>query len=470
MLAFEGIFCVATALLLLLWVVDRRYAAAVLVTAVAWLAHVMLDGWRWQMIPAYTVAALFIVLTIVRPTPRPWLRAVAASVATVIWASAPFLAWQLPVLALPAPDGPHPVGTVRYAVIDASREEAFHPDPQAGRELVVEVWYPGSPQDLGGYPAVPLWHELYRGEFDWVGVFTAYLGKMQTHGHRGLPVPAGEQFPLVLYNHGLATFTGDNTLLMEHLASHGYVVVSVSHPHYALRVDLPSSGPQVIDFGRAFAGMPEQDAAAMAERLGRAKTREARAAITLPFVEANPVFNRIVETWVADTRAVLDDLRNRPDLSFAASVDPSRVGVIGMSFGGATAAEFCKQDARCVAGINIDGTQYGSRQRQPLTVPFMMLSSSDGMGQNEFLWLASVAEFHEHIVADAKHADFTDFTLTGPLLRMFGLLGSIPGERMLDITHSSVRGFLDRYLKRIDAPTFDESAFPEVRVATRNLD
>jgi hypothetical protein len=44
---------------------------------------------------------------------------------------------------LPAPTGPHPVGTVSLHLVDESR-----PDPVAGRghhrELMVSVWYPST--------------------------------------------------------------------------------------------------------------------------------------------------------------------------------------------------------------------------------------------------------------------------------------------------------------------------------------
>ena len=141
-----------------------------------------------------------------------------------------------------------------------------------------------------------------------------------------------------------------------------------------------------------------------------------------------------------------------------------------MSFGGATAAEFCKKDSRCKAGINIDGSQYGELQRQPLTVPFLMFSSADGAGQNEFLLLDSQAEFHEYVVWGARHGDFTDFTMLAPLLKRFDMLGSIPGERMIEITNIAVREFLDRYLKELTSAGIATTEFPEIEFTFRNTE
>lgn len=55
-------------------------------------------------------------------------------------------------LTLPAPTGPHPVGTVPLHLVDRSR-----PDPVAGpghfRELMATVWYPA--RNVGRFPVAP---------------------------------------------------------------------------------------------------------------------------------------------------------------------------------------------------------------------------------------------------------------------------------------------------------------------------
>jgi len=53
----------------------------------------------------------------------------------------------------------------------------------------------------------------------------------RAHGiARGAPAAAG-RFPLLVFNHGAGSYREQNTFLMEHLASSGYVVASVAHPH-----------------------------------------------------------------------------------------------------------------------------------------------------------------------------------------------------------------------------------------------
>ena len=52
-------------------------------------------------------------------------------------------------------------------------------------------------------------------------------------------------------------------------------------------------------------------------------------------------------------------------------IDADRIGLVGMSFGGGAVTELCKSDARCRAGLNIDGGTFGRRQREPLQLPFL---------------------------------------------------------------------------------------------------
>src|SRR5207249_12323590 len=63
---------------------------------------------------------------------------------------------------------------------------------------------------------------------------------------------------------------------------------------------------------------------------------------------------------------------------FTGRLDMSRVGVFGHSLGGATAAQFCHDDSRCKAGIDVDGAPLGSVIRDGIPRPFMFLLSEHG--------------------------------------------------------------------------------------------
>lgn len=98
--------------------------------------------------------------------------------------------------------------------------------------------------------------------------------------------------------------------------------------------------------------------------------------------EQNRLTNALMTVWSADTHFVLDQLeqlnRSDPSNTFTGRLNLQAVGIFGHSFGGATAAQFCHDDNRCKAGIDIDGAPYGSVVRESLHQPFLFLTSDHG--------------------------------------------------------------------------------------------
>lgn len=94
--------------------------------------------------------------------------------------------------------GPYRVGSMTIIIVDTDRD----------RTLVTEVWYPAAVQDGLPAPEYPS------------GAVTVAIRDAK-------PVP--QQFPLVIFSHGLASIREQSTFLTEHLASHGYVVASPDH-------------------------------------------------------------------------------------------------------------------------------------------------------------------------------------------------------------------------------------------------
>ncbi|MGB3786915.1 MAG: hypothetical protein WA949_02820, partial [Phormidesmis sp.] len=48
----------------------------------------------------------------------------------------------LPVFRFPYPSGSYKIGTLTYHWVDTNRPEVFSTDPNARRELMVQIWYP----------------------------------------------------------------------------------------------------------------------------------------------------------------------------------------------------------------------------------------------------------------------------------------------------------------------------------------
>ena len=145
---------------------------------------------------------------------------------------------------------------------------------------------------------------------------------------------AGASAPVVNYS-----------TLAEDLASHGYVVLAFDAPY--------RTGQVVFPDGRVIARPPKNNPELFS---GAELTRLA---------------DKLLAAWTADIGFVLDRLvqwnASSTSGKFAGRLDMTRVGVFGHSLGGATVAQFCSEDSRCKAGIDIDGSLHGSSFRKVST-------------------------------------------------------------------------------------------------------
>jgi predicted dienelactone hydrolase len=107
----------------------------------------------------------------------------------------------------PDTTGPWFVGHRQLASADASRGD---------RPLPLEVWYP---VDAADARRTPFTHYVLMGP----------LGITSDLAHEGVPISAAGVRPLVVFSHGSGGLAIQSIRLMEHLASHGFVVVAPNH-------------------------------------------------------------------------------------------------------------------------------------------------------------------------------------------------------------------------------------------------
>ena len=94
--------------------------------------------------------------------------------------------------------------------------------------MTVKVWYPSDRRsDPEPY--------FLKAEADFVTKYLQFplmYKDLKTNGGRDLPVSSKEnRYPVLIFSHGWGEHYSQNTILMEELASHGYIVFSIAH-HY----------------------------------------------------------------------------------------------------------------------------------------------------------------------------------------------------------------------------------------------
>lgn len=502
MQSFEALFLVVLAIAIVRIVVGSkftwpRYSAITGVAAILLIVGLIVEGWRWQLLPAY-VGFVFIVMGSLKGADtKPIWRLLAALPLILMVGCSALLAQLMPIVSLPAPTGPYAVGTFDFSITDPSRIERYA--PERNRELYVEVWYPAHRASSQTYRVRTLFHNLYEGRYNQTSFLFGYLKRVDTHSRVGAPVAEkGERaFPVLLFNHALDFgFTAQNQRLMEHLASHGYVIFSIAHPYQTAKVNLAKAGtvfranglpsdlvlPRqeltkgvvstvfdethdirkvsqlkslLLPMAEQFLALNEADKAAFLRRaVDSPEIKPFRQFVTEDLLADFFYYdyerdNSLVQYWVEDNQFIADSLADlqTPVAGLAESLDAGRMGVIGMSYGGAAVGEFCKIDRRCKAGVNLDGTQFGRHWDRRMPGPFLMFYNDEHQGGNDYAYLPSVADFWDYRVKGSTHVDFTDFAYLWPILKLVGFSGSIDGTRMMEILNTVTLDFFDHYLK-----------------------
>ncbi len=284
------------------------------------------------------------------------------------------------------PSGPYRVGFRTIFRFDASRTwrqtrdymGKFSPD-RDGRPIQLNVWYPASTEPPGRQMTVGAYIDQaapsaafaplnsimrQRTLENWEGsVPPAQLPVLRAtpvNAWAGTREAAG-RFPVVLYFGGLNADVNSNTVLAEFLASHGYVVTSISLIGPTEQQPSQSRAPSDLD----------------------ASVRDMEFALGLLRVETH--------------------------------ADLTRLSVMGHSLGGVEAAIFAMRNGNVSAVVGLDGTYgfkgstrvlTGSYGYGPWNMRADFLDLRRAQGQQEAdLDLSAVRSFH--------HADLTLVTMTG---------------------------------------------------------
>ena len=373
---------------------------------------------------------------------------------------------------LPTPTGKFAVGRAIYDWTDDATLDKLAPVPGTKRELLIWIWYPSAPAESAAMTDDYVPAQLRPKGNDAGGalfkLLTRDLSKVHGHSTRDADVSAQQRsYPVVIMRAGASSEVTNYTTLAEDLASHGYVVVGFDAPYRTRVVVFPD--------GRVMRRLPENNPENCLGMTGQ---------------EQHRCVDRLLNAWTADSAFVLDRLQqlNTTDSSsssfsrFTGRLDMTRVGVFGHSFGGATTAQFCHEDSRCKAGIDVDGAPHGSVVGEGIARPFMFLlsdHSSESDPDTRQVW-ANIQSIYDRLppggrvrisIRGANHFLFSDdgaLLKSHIVLRTLRVLGivRIDGRRQLAITTYCVHSFFDAYLKGTGAPRLKISSplYPEIEL------
>jgi hypothetical protein len=222
--------------------------------------------------------------------------------------------------------------------------------------------------------------------------------------------------------------------------SHGYIVVGLDAPYRTFLV--------VLHDGRVIERVPT----ANLDLAGDAGARL--------------LAEKLLPMWTADINFVLHQLEGLnaadPTGRFTGRLDFQRLAAFGHSFGGAQALQFCHEESRCRAAIDIDEIPFGTVIRDGLSKPGMILLSDHRREKADATTKQIFTDFRSIYarlptgyfitIYGANHFTFSDQILLKSrlvisALRAARVFGHLESHRGLAITTDYVHAFFDVYLK-----------------------
>jgi dienelactone hydrolase len=406
----EALFTSATILVLIMrWLQPRnRQVSATMLAMIGILAalHVIFDGWRWEMIPAYVMGAVAMWI-FSRDLQRVsgakagessrWM-AVPSTGQRVVWGAALAIAavcamvipaWAFPRIALPEPDGLYDVGRLDLSFTDAAR---------SNRAIDVTVWYPAEAPNGRAISYHPdpgvLGSGLARGT-SLPGFTFRNLTAARTYATNAPRFSSREgRSPMVI----VASDSGGNryegTALFQRLASNGYVVASVG------------------------ADGSTTDPASVTERAG-----------DLAFILSKLV--------ALPAGGAIDTLTTH--------VRIDRIAVMGRGTGASAAMELAATESRINAVVAIAPSELGESARGGVRRPMLVFTVRDSMPAIDDALRYGGTEAR---LEGATDATLSDRALLGtPVTRMLGITSTDSPQDVHAAVSALTMRFLDQYLK-----------------------
>lgn len=323
--------------------------------------------------------------------------------------------------------GEYPVQETSVILVDRSRTDPFEQDGSF-REMPVHIYYPKTT----------------------VGI--------------------SDSLPLVVFSHGAFGYYQSNTSTYMELASNGYVVVSLDHPHHSLFTKDTAGKLILVDQGFIGSVMEIGDStdpnANAEEKLSLyqdwMELRTADIGFVLDAIETAKAAGEMSDVWF------LSEESRNSILSVLEKIDIQSVGLMGHSMGGAASAALGRKRDDVSAVIDLDGTMLAEYvdvadgqfviSDQPYELPILEFVNWETRNQlQEYLQdeedypntkvMKYARTGFSVILRDTKHMDFTDLPLLSPLIgKMLGSGERDKKETMMTV-NAIVLDFFDCYLK-----------------------
>ena len=357
----------------------------------------------------------------------------------------------------PAPTGEYAVGTTTYTVYH-DREEALVPGTM--RSIPARVYYPVSKAQTEGlqkakYMSKDMALALKKSMHAPINYEKSdAAGENVSECYPDAPRIPDAKFPLIVFNHGLFSYREANSFLCIELASHGYVVISVSHPYDATCSEA-DDGTKISMSKDAGKKQYEPFLPGVISVMKLMKSKGSNRELAERFDRIQKKYcnyiNMRLNEWVKDTLSAVGYAREH----YSDLIDfDCGIGAAGHSMGGATAYLLCQNVDEFVCGANLDGALFGDHMGKILRKPFLQIACKPNLHAETRAFIDHADVVYGAVFEKMAHLGFTDMKHMIPIKYLVGAMDA-------DVMHENVcrlhLHLFDSCLKKKDLPMPESS-------------
>ncbi len=374
---------------------------------------------------------------------------------------------------LPLPSGKYPVGS-RIVTLDQEGPG----EARGERALALRVFFPARGE---GRRRAPLMDGRVGRAFAAANGMPSMGGETPSGAFVDVSPIDTEKFPVVLFLHGAMSFADQNASTLIDLASHGFVVMALSHPGESILTVYADGSTRPLDpelsgaLGQMKKNFTDQ-ADAFVAALGHLTEAKDRKEAGRASVELGKVYEKLFGASVTlrdlvDARKrhiervvnVLGDPSRRVGVfgDLAEAIDGARIGITGHSLGAYAALDYLQESGKTWPALALDAPFFSlsGEAPRPLLGPLLGLFAERTKLPNGRV--AETAGGLRALIADAgpgdvqlqvrvrgsQHMNFSDMNGLPRLLHFLGVLGPIEGGRAALLVNAATRGFFSEHLR-----------------------
>lgn len=346
---------------------------------------------------------------------------------------------------LPLPQGDYGVGELPAILFSRSITPSTEGEADT-RPLDMQIWYPVGKIFHG--PRAPYLDAEIADLGEQSGLTSVSLNAVvRTNARLGEQGECAKPHPLILFSPGYGELSQFYRTIIEPLVARGYVVAGINH---AATSGVTRSGDGELTLAEAIP-------------------------FDLPAAELQAWHQKKIDDNVEDLDSAIARiaLESSADTLIKGCVDLQHIGLLGHSFGGATALEALVTREHYLAGVNLDGDLFGKHNTTPSNRAVLQMQMDistlnepgvrdNSIGERD---QTLTGEHHWLEVAQSNHMDFSDHPWYLEYLQAEMALppGSLDPAQMVEIETRWLGAFFDRTLKG-ESVTLEELPLDGVRL------